>query len=116
MDDNANDVVQIVDDEDLNTTAPNPPMEWQMPAPVFRKTSGKLPQGYEKEIERARAEQAASDPEPSNAAISESANSSTPEPQPKSSTLKLVLVLLGLAAMIGFLIVFLTVVYIFFLR
>ena len=117
MDDNANGVAQPVD-EDLNTTAPNPPLKWQMPAPVFRKTSGKLPQGFEKEFEKAKAERAVSAPEPAKEVapeISETETSVT-EPTPKSSTVKLVLVVLGLAAMIGFLIVFLTVVYFFFLR
>jgi hypothetical protein len=115
MDDNANGVAQTVD-EDLNTTAPNPPVKWQMPEPVFRKTSGKLPQGCEKDCEKAKAERAG--PGPSNDASPETSNieTSDPEPKPKGSTLKLLLVLLGLAAMIGFLIVFLTVVYFFFLR
>ena len=40
-------------EEDVNTTPPNPQMSdgkggWTMPEPVFRKTSGYLPQGYEK--------------------------------------------------------------------
>lgn len=40
-------------EEDVNTTPPNPPQVngksgWTMPQPVFRKTSGYLPQGYEK--------------------------------------------------------------------
>ncbi len=118
MDDNANGVAQTVDDDDLNTTAPNPPVKWQMPAPVFRRTSGKLPQGFEKEFEKAKAERAASPAEPASEASPEISKTATSiaEPKPKSSALKLVLVLLGLAAMIGFLIVFLSVVYIFFLR
>lgn len=127
MDDKANEVADAVDEEDLNTTAPNPtnedlnitapnpPTEWRMPDPVFRKTSGRLPQGYEKELENARAEHAAADRQ---AAQPESTppEVADPEPSPKSSTLKLILVLLGLAAMIGFIAVFLTVVYFFFLR
>jgi hypothetical protein len=116
MDDNANGVAQTVDDEDLNTTAPNPPLEWQMPAPVFRKTSGKLPQGFEKEFEKARTENSAkvADDKPIEdpVKLDQSYNDLTA----KHSTLKLVLVLLGLAAMIGFLIVFLTIVYFFLLR
>ena len=117
MDDNANGVAQTVD-EDLNTTAPNPPLEWQMPAPVFRRTSGRYPQGFEKEFEKAKAERAASVPEPAIEVAPETSKTETPtpEPTPKGSTLKLVLVLLGLAAMIGFLIVFISVVYFFFLR
>ncbi len=113
MDDNANGVVQAVDEEDLNTTAPNPPDEWRMPDPVFRKTSGRLPQGFEKELENARAEHAASPPErPSPATL----DISQPEPKPKNPTVKLILVLLGLAAMIAFIAVFLTLVYFFILR
>jgi hypothetical protein len=39
--------------DDVNTTPPNPAMVdgksgWKMPDPVFRKTSGYLPQGFEK--------------------------------------------------------------------
>lgn len=39
-------------DEELDTTAPNPPMPektaggWSMPEPTFQQTSGYLPQGY----------------------------------------------------------------------
>ncbi|MEO8042666.1 MAG: hypothetical protein ABI646_08660 [Acidobacteriota bacterium] len=118
MDDNVNGVAQTVDNEDLNTTAPNPPLKWQMPEPVFRRTSGRLPQGFKKELEKAKAERAGSDPEVVNEIVRENpTNTNEPdaEPEPKSSTLKLVLVLLGLAAMIGFIAVFLTVVYFFFL-
>lgn len=118
MNDTVNSAAHAVDEEDLNTTAPNPPREWLMPEPVFRKTSGRLPQGFEKELENAKAEHAASNPEPSKEVVDEISKTATSnaEPKPKSSTLKLVLVLLGLAAMIGFIAVFLTVVYFFILR
>jgi hypothetical protein len=116
MDDKANGVAHTVDDEDLNTTAPNPPVKWQMPEPVFRRTSGRLPQGFEKEFEKARAENSAKvagdKPIEDPVKLDQSYNDLTA----KHSTLKLVLVLLGVAAMIGFLVVFLTVVYFFFLR
>lgn len=107
-----------IEDDDLNTTAPNPPHEWQMPEPVFRQTSGRLPQGFEKHLENARAQHAASNPEPSKEVVDEisKTDTSNAEPKPKSSTLKLVLILLGLAAMVGFLIAFLTLVYFFILR
>jgi hypothetical protein len=44
----------IPSDDDVNTTPPNPPAKdgnsggWSMPEPVFRKSSGFLPQGFEK--------------------------------------------------------------------
>ena len=52
-------VEQPVDDE--HTTAPNPPQheapaappKWEMPKPVFKQTSGYLPQGYLKEVQDA---------------------------------------------------------------
>lgn len=114
----------VFEDDDLNTTAPNPPHEeWQMPEPVFRKTSGKLPQGFEKEFGNKRSDPDDLGPQVSTGDVLQTAAGETSaadvpgaEPKPKSSTVKLVLVLLGLAAMIGFLIVFLTVVYIFLLR
>jgi hypothetical protein len=42
------------EEDELSTTPPNPALEteedtgWKMPKPVFRKTSGYLPQGYAK--------------------------------------------------------------------
>jgi hypothetical protein len=105
-------------DDDLSTTAPNPPHEpvWKMPEPVFRRTSGKLPEGYEKNY-------APTPADPESRAVVEGppaveAYSSPPPPvvKPKSSVLKLILVLLGIAAMTAFLVVFLTFVYFFFLR
>jgi hypothetical protein len=102
-----------VEDDDLNTTAPNPePEVWKMPEPVFQCTSGKLPQGYEKEV-MAFSSAEASVPPSSSAPVP-----AAPEPviKPKSSALKLMLVLLGIGAMVAFLVVFLTVVYFLFLR
>lgn len=101
-----------IEEDDLNTTAPNPePEAWKMPEPVFQRTSGKLPQGYEKEVMAFSA--AETSVSPSSAPVA-----TTPEPviKPKSSALKLMLVLLGIAAMVAFLVVFLTVVYFLFLR
>jgi hypothetical protein len=80
-----------------------------MPAPVFRKTSGRLPKDFEKRIGEVGAVNIVSEPD-------QPASSSIPEPRPKSPTLKIVVVALALAAMIAFLVVFLTVVYFFFLR
>ena len=106
-----------IDDEDLNTTAPNPPIEWEMPEPVFRKTSGRLPQGFEKELANARAEHAASLDEgasaPDEPVKLEEHNAALTE---KTSAVKLVLVLLAIVAMIAFLIIFVSLVYFFLLR
>jgi hypothetical protein len=113
MDDKANGSVQAVDDEDLSTTAPNPRSSaWKMPEPVFRKTSGRLPKNFEREYFTESETQES--PKPT---LGEDVDPvSYTEPAPKSSTLKIILVVLGLAAMIAFLIVFLTVVYFMFLR
>lgn len=110
MDDNPNSV--SLTDDDLNTTAPNAPGDvWKMPEPVFLKTSGKLPQGFAKSYE------------PDLADSADVGNIETPnvsaslaEPKPANAKLKLVLVFLGLAAMIAFIVVFLTVLYFFFWR
>ena len=101
-----------VEDDDLNTTAPNPePEAWKMPEPVFQRTSGKLPQGYEKDVMAFSAADTSAPPSsPPFTAASESVV------KPKSSALKLMLVLLGIGAMVAFLVVFLTVVYFLFLR
>ena len=92
-------------DEDINTTAPqDKPAVWTMPAPVFRKTSGRLPKDFEKR------DGAAQVPPQVNGVVP------APEPKPKSQSLKILVVVLALAGMVGFLIVFLSVVYFFFLR
>ena len=112
-------------DQDQVTTAASPrPNVWKMPDPVFRKTSGRLPQGYEKELANARAEHAAADEAQQHTTPDqESADpvvSAAPDPDrrpaPDTSSFKLILVLLGIAAMIAFIAVFITVVYFFFLR
>ena len=119
MDDNPNSV-PLVDDDDLNTTAPSPrPNVWKMPEPVFRQTSGKLPTGYERNYsaDPTPATESATANEPTADDISSPGASINPvEPKPKNPTMKIILVLLGLAAMIAFLIVFLTIVYFFFWR
>lgn len=114
MDDNPNSVT-LTDDDELNTTAPaSRPDVWKMPEPVFQQTSGKLPTGYERNY--------SGDPTPAteSATANEPAASVTvadaAEPKPKNPTLKIVLVILGLAAMIAFLIAFLTIIYFFFWR
>src|SRR5688572_21095424 len=100
-------------DDDVNTTAPqSSPVAWRMPEPVFRQTSGKLPQGFEKNY----AAEDSPDPDPPAADMSVGMSDSIAEPRPGSSILKIILVILGLTAMIAFIVVFLTVVYFFFLR
>ena len=97
-------------DEDINTTAPQEKSSvWKMPAPVFRKTSGRLPKDFERRV----GEMGAVNIVPES---DEPSGSSIPEPRPKSPTLKNVVIALALAAMIAFLVVFLSVVYFFFLR
>jgi len=110
--------VPDVDEDDIDTTAPSPryvdnsdPGEWKMPEPVFRKTSGKLPTGFQKKFET----DDTTSPPPTISSDGAVAIPST-EPRPKSPTLKIVAVALALAAMVAFLVVFLSVVYFFFLR
>jgi hypothetical protein len=99
-------------DDDINTTAPqDSPVTWKMPAPVFRKTSGRLPKDFEKRSGEVGAVKIITEPSESADAVS-----SYSDPKAKSHALKIVVVVLALAAMIAFLIVFLTVVYFFFLR
>ena len=121
MDDKDNKVESTFADDDLNTTAPSPrPEAWKMPEPVFRRTSGKLPRGYEKNYVpsgTSSAETVAENEANERVAGSAETPSTTyVEPAPKHPTVKLLLVFLGLAAMIAFIVVFLTVVYFFFWR
>ena len=100
----------VLDDE-LNTTAPQSnPTEWKMPEPVFRRTSGKLPKGFEKEAVSIMTG------EHESSAPSTDAVEAYIEPKPSNPTLKLILVLLGILAMIAFIAVFLTIAYFLFLR
>jgi len=101
-------------DDDINTTAPQDKpaaATWTMPEPVFRKTSGRLPKDFEKRSDETGAVKINSEPDESSNSVA-----SYSEPTPKSHTLKIVVVVLALAAMIAFLVVFLTVIYFFFLR
>lgn len=108
MTDDAHDNVEEEFDEDINTTAPQekPPSAWSMPEPVFRRTSGKLPGGFEKNYSVAEVDESSAD----------SVETSETEPKPKSPTLKIVILAIAILAMIAFLIVFLTVIYFMFLR
>ena len=78
-----------------------------MPEPVFRKTSGRLPESFVRKAEPVTDRE--SDP-------ADSSIPSSPEPKPRGPVLKIVVVALALAAMIAFIAAFLTVVYFFFLR
>ena len=92
-------------DDDLKTAVPNmKPDEWKMPDPVFRKTSGRLPESF------VQKHPPVIEPEV------DVQSSSLPQPKPKSPALKMVIVALALTAMIAFIAVFLTVVYFMFLR
>ena len=97
-------------DDDLNTTAPQEKRnDWKMPEPIFKRTSGRLPKGYEKQY-------SASIEESEGSPLPEVTAHAAVEPEPKNPTVKLILVLLGIMAMIAFIAVFLTVVYFLFLR
>ena len=113
-------------EDDVNTTPPNPPAKdgkagWSMPEPVFKKTSGYLPQGYEKLFP-----QAAVDDSNSTAEMPPPDPSADVEPQPeigdhveetmsangavaaipkKSSGFKYVLIILGVLFAIGLVVV-----------
>ncbi len=75
---------------------------------MFRQTSGKLPKGFEKNVEISNSQ---ADP-----GMVQAETYATPEPKPSNPTIKIVLVVLGLLAMIAFIVVFLTVLYFFFWR
>lgn len=118
-----NNDAQVLDD-DLNTTVPHPePAVWKMPEPVFRKTSGKLPKDFEKNyLETIPSVEAVGEDESDANVEAEEDNDSGnavetyAEPKPKSPVLKIVVVLLGVAAMVGFIVAFLSVLYFMFLR
>ena len=121
MDERENNTNPDVDPDQVTTASSPRPDVWKMPDPVFRRTSGRLPQGYEKELANARAEAAAEqhttpDQPPSAAVIPTTSENPNPQPATDRSAVKLILVLLGIAAMIAFIAVFITVVYFFFLR
>ena len=109
-------------EDDVNTTPPNPPAKdgrsgWSMPEPVFRKTSGYLPQGYEnrfpqgdaKDDSNSTAEMPAPEiaadvePQPEIADHPEktvAANGAVAAPK-KGSGLKVLLIILGVLVAIG---------------
>ena len=121
--------------DDVNTTPPNPPANdgksgWSMPEPVFRKTSGYLPQGFEKRFSqdeiRSTADNdstaempapelgASIEPQPEIEHTDESFNAEPAAvaalPQKRSGT-KLVFTVLGLLLAFGLVVVFIAVIY-----
>jgi len=108
-----------IDDDDLDTTAPNPePAAWTMPEPVFRKTSGRSAEAFESLAPPvpSSAEGSSQNDASGNASDAPIAPPPYVEPKPKSPALKIALIVLGLAAMIAFIAVFLTIIYFMFLR
>jgi hypothetical protein len=134
--------------EDDPTLEPTPveapsgsPGKWEMPKPVFRKTSGYLPQGFEKQFAAGREDGvtgppvAVSTPTGSSASpapavtavdveeqpyISEQFGpgeiaAPTAQTTPKSSAGRIVLIVAGFLALLTFIAVFLAVVYYLFL-
>jgi len=104
-------------EDDLNTTAPQDKRTaWKMPEPVFKRTSGRLPKGFEKEASQgATGEHETAAPSTDSVDSVDSVETYV-EPKPKSPTLKILVVVLALMAMAAFIAVFLTVLYFFFLR
>jgi hypothetical protein len=104
--------------------AETPKGEWKMPAPIFRQTSGKLPEGFEKKV--LKGEPAAAPdvtPTPPPAAIqpqpdvseefthAEIFGEQEAETPPKRTGMKLVLAILGILGMVLVAIVFLAIIY-----
>lgn len=128
-------------EEDVNTTPPNPQPAngksgWTMPEPVFRKTSGYLPQGFEKRF--AQDELKAADDKDTTAEMPAPDLDAVIEPQPdigepaddplsaehaqataavpaKRSGAKLLLIVLGLLLALGLIVVLIAAVYLFYL-
>lgn len=131
---------QPVPDEEMNTTPPNPPQSgatgaWSMPEPVFKQTSGYLPQGYEKNFPQVEPEPVATaddsiepamvaafaeediEPQPD---ITEApdlpvAVAGTPQPPKNGGAMKVIFTLFGLLVALAIIIVFIAVIYSFFL-
>ncbi len=123
--------------EDLNTTPPNPSQAagdtgWKMPEPVFRKTSGYLPQGFEKNYSQGEIKESVDDdtstasmPRPTDLAdvkpqpkitdtyeigIPANEESTSAEPK-KGGAAKVVFTIIGLLVAVGLVAAFIAVVY-----
>jgi hypothetical protein len=122
-------------EDDVNTTPPNPPAKdgkggWSMPEPVFRKTSGYLPQGFEKkftpaELKSGREDSTAEMPAPNvSSAIDPQPDIhdtldegvvpavAAPVPAPKkSSGVKIIFAILGILIALALVVVIIAVIY-----
>jgi hypothetical protein len=119
--------------DEMNTTPPNPPQSsgggWSMPDPIFKKTSGYLPQGYEKKFSQEEIKTEVDDdtstasmprpvgltdvePQPEIAEIVADTPVVAAEPQPKKSgAAKVVFSLFGILVAIALVLIFIAVVY-----
>jgi len=105
------------------------PAQWVMPTPVFRESSGYLPQGFEKlygqsdgsaatavaaavAVETPSADEVEVQPQPD---VSEEVIYAEPEPpapvKTRSTTMRIILLVLGLLAMAAVIVAFLAVIY-----
>ena len=81
------------EDEELSTTPPNPALEteedtgWKMPEPVFRKTSGYLPKGFEKKLSQVEVKENVDD-DTSTDSMQKSTGLVDVEPQPEFTDLE----------------------------
>lgn len=123
-------------EDDVNTTPPNPPVKdgkgggWSMPEPVFRKTSGYLPQGFEKkfvlaDLKSSREDSTAEMPAPNLSSniepqpdihdtLDEGVGAATPAPATapkKGSGAKIVFAVLGILIAMALVVVFIAVIY-----
>jgi len=119
--------------DEMNTTPPNPQQSggggWSMPEPIFKKTSGYLPQGYEKKFSQDEIKTEVDDdtstasmerpvgltdvePQPEIAEIVAETPVATTDPQPKKSgAAKVIFSLFGILVAIGLVLIFIAVVY-----
>lgn len=130
------------EEDELSTTPPNPALEteedtgWKMPKPVFRKTSGYLPQGFAQKASQDEVKQNVDD-ETSTASMEKPTGLVDVEPQPdihesdpgflapartaetpakKGGVASALLTALLLLLTLGIIVAFLAVVYFLFLR
>jgi len=82
------------EDDELSTTPPNPALEpeeegsgWKMPKPVFRQTSGRLPQGFAKKSTQDEVKENVDD-DISTASMEKPASLADVEPQPELGDLE----------------------------
>ena len=132
----------VPNEEDVNTTPPNPQMTagkgaWTMPEPVFRKTSGYLPQGYEKRFSQDEIRSTADDNDSTAEMPAPELGAAAIEPQPeiseiseaaftadqaqaaavpvKRSAAKFIFIVLGLILALGLVVLLAAAVYLYYL-